>query len=117
MTAASHIDRDQFRVLLEGTIDELRCSIDAARGAAATVELDQNRQGRLSRMDAMQGQAMAQAGRARQIKQLAAAQDALQRLKRGEFGRCLACDEWIASGRLKLDPTLTYCVVCAASFE
>ncbi len=117
MTAASHIDRDEFCALLEGIIDKLRCSIDATKGAAATVELDQNRQGRLSRMDAMQGQAMAQAGRARQIKQLAAAQDALQRLKRGEFGRCLECDEWIASGRLKLDPTLAFCVACAATFE
>lgn len=80
-----------------------------SRGA---VELDQARVGRLSRMDAMQGQAMSNAiaGRRRQTLNRIAA--ALFRLDSGEFGYCLVCGEPISEKRLELDPTVTTCVHC-----
>jgi len=82
-----------------------------------TVELDQNRVGRLSRMDAMQGQAMAQASAERQSRKLHAIEAALQRIDDGVFGLCLHCDEAIAAGRLEIDPATEHCINCAEKLE
>ena len=81
------------------------------------MELDQTRVGRLSRMDAMQAQAMAQATAARRETMLKKIDAALSRIDRGEFGICLGCDEDIHPKRLELDPTATHCVDCAAAAE
>ncbi|MBX2849231.1 MAG: TraR/DksA C4-type zinc finger protein [Acidiferrobacterales bacterium] len=85
--------------------------------ASKTVKLDQNRVGRLSRMDAMQSQAMAQAGAARQQRQLTLIENALNRIDDGEYGRCLNCDDYIANARLKIEPTSEYCIRCANRLE
>ncbi len=81
--------------------------------AAATVELDQTRVGRLSRMDAMQAQAMSQEARRRRQLELARIEQALQRIDSGAFGFCLQCEEPIAAGRLELDPSIPLCIHCA----
>lgn len=81
--------------------------------AASTVELDQTRVGRLSRMDAMQGQAMAAASADRQRVTLQLITAALQRMDDGVYGRCMTCDEPIVLARLQIDPTVTHCVNCA----
>jgi DnaK suppressor protein len=62
------------------------------------VELDQTRVGRLSRMDAMQLQAMAKAGQARAKVELGRIDAALRRLDGGTYGECLDCGEAIAEG-------------------
>lgn len=83
------------------------------RAGAATVELDQTRTGRLSRMDALQSQAMAKASyerAAQRVQQIAAA---LRRIKAGEFGECRECGEWIAERRLEADPCALFCISCA----
>ena len=85
--------------------------------AGKPVLLDQNSVGRLSRMDAMQAQAMAQAGQQRQQDQLRLIADALERIDDGDFGRCLQCDELIAPKRLDVEPTVRYCIACASSLE
>lgn len=84
-----------------------------AEEASQTVELDQSRQGRLSRMDALQGQQLALETQRRQQRCLLAIDGALNRLKNDEFGYCLQCDEPIALPRLQFDPTVTRCLVCA----
>ena len=86
-----------------------------ARGAdeRAPVELDQTSVGRLSRMDAMQQQAMAAAQARRRAARLAALEAALRRVDLGEFGWCEACGEAIPEGRLGIDPCVTRCVACA----
>lgn len=45
-------------------------------------------------------------------KQLLLVQDALRRLGRGEYGRCLQCDEEIPFRRLEVVPWVRYCVRC-----
>lgn len=85
--------------------------------SAQAVELDQNRVGRLSRMDAMQGQAMAQASAERQSQQLSLIGQALARIDEKEFGLCFECDKTIAIGRLEADPTVKYCIGCASKME
>ena len=81
------------------------------------VELDQARVGRLSRMDALQGQAMSVASKQRRALQLKKIDAALQRLEAGESGLCLTCDEPINERRLQVDPTATLCIDCAAEAE
>lgn len=87
------------------------------RGADSqrTVELDQQAVGRLSRMDAMQHQAMARATQTRRDQMATRITAALSRIDDGEFGYCAECGEDISPKRLELDPTLALCIGCARS--
>lgn len=78
-----------------------------------TVTLDQQSVGRLSRMDAMQRQAMAQALARRRAGRRRRILAALRRIEEDEFGYCQDCGDDIASGRLELDPTVSLCLSCA----
>ena len=85
----------------------------ASSGSRDPVQLDQTSVGRLSRMDAMQQQAMALATERRRASALARIEAALARIETGEYGWCTQCGEAIASGRLALDPAVPTCVDCA----
>ena len=92
---------------------ELTALTEESAEARDTVELDQTRLGRLSRMDALQGQAMSQETERRRQVELARIEAALQRLTAGDFGFCVNCDEAIEPKRLELDPSLPTCLACA----
>lgn len=79
----------------------------------ATVELDQTRVGRLSRMDAMQGQAMAAAQAERRRVERLRIESALARIGDGSYGECLRCGGDIAIERLRADPATPLCLSCA----
>ena len=83
--------------------------------ARAAVELDQTRVGRLSRMDALQGQAMALETDRRRGLELQKIEGALRRLEDGEYGACVRCGEEVEVKRLELDPAATLCFDCASS--
>ena len=106
---------DHFRDLLIKRQADLIASTEAGAEAAQPVELDQSRVGRLSRMDALQGQAMLQEAGRRREKELVQISRALKRLEFGEYGECLDCGEAIAVGRLEVDPAATLCIRCAES--
>ena len=115
--SATILKTDHFRDLLITRREELLADIATGKPAGETVELDQTRQGRLSRMDSMQQQAMArETGRRREIelKRIAAA---LRRIDSGEYGECLSCGEPIQAGRLEIDPAVTQCISCAEKNE
>jgi DnaK suppressor protein len=86
---------------------------EATRDDRRPVELDQQAVGRLSRMDALQGQAMAKGLEARRGARGRALAAALLRIDEGEFGYCEECAEFIGNGRLDVDPCVTRCVSCA----
>lgn len=90
---------------------------EAGKQAAQIVELDQTSVGRVSRMDAMQGQAMAIAANQRRQIELQKIGAALKRIDQEEYGYCLECNEEIAEPRLKLDPATSLCIVCASKKE
>lgn len=96
---------------------DIEALTDTRREASGTVELDQTRTGRLSRMDALQGQAMARAGQARAELELRKITAALQRIEDGSFGECYECGEEIAVARLQANPTVTLCIKCAQALE
>ena len=90
-------------------------NVGDARGAEdrGTVILDQQSVGRLSRMDALQRQAMAEANQRRRDARRRRIEAALARMDEGEFGVCQDCGEDIPKARLDLDPTVPTCVSCA----
>lgn len=78
------------------------------------VALDQESVGRLSRIDAMQVQAMALAQERRRKSERAAIAAALKRIEEGEFGYCIECGDEISEARLRNSPTVVKCLECAA---
>ena len=82
--------------------------------ARAPVTLQQDSVGRLSRMDAMQQQAMAKAQERRRGQERIRINAALARIDDGEWGYCVTCGEDIAPARLEHDPSVAVCVGCAA---
>ena len=109
------MDFEHFRSLLLARRAALLA--DADGNAAATVELDQTRQGRLSRMDALQQQAMAAATGQRRTTELARIDAALACIESGDYGLCRGCDAEIAPARLEIDPAATRCIRCADKAE
>ena len=77
------------------------------------VALDQSKVGRLSRMDALQGQAMALEIERRRRQEIVRIEAALDRIDEGEFGYCVICGDEIPRKRLEFDPTAPACVDCA----
>jgi len=115
MSDAKH-DLAQFRNTLIRMRDELS-DVDLNNDLAGIVELDQSRVGRLSRMDAMQAQAMSQEANRRRESTLAAIGTALMRIESGIFGKCIACGEDINPKRLAVNPTVRRCIECAENSE
>ena len=105
----------RYQELLVQRREQLLDIFETASQAAGTVELDQSRVGRLSRMDALQQQAMAQATVQRRSAELRRIAAALSRIEDNDFGYCLNCNEEIAPGRLAFDPSITLCIDCAES--
>jgi DnaK suppressor protein len=97
--------------------EELQAMAATSDESAAVVELDQARVGRLSRMDAMQAQAMAKASGQRREAMLRNIEAALQRVDDGNYGLCRDCDEPINPQRLEFDPTALRCIECESKRE
>ena len=108
------MDTSLFKEKLVAMRDELLASRARTGDDRKPVELDQQAVGRLSRMDALQQQAMALAFERRRGVQLGRVETALKRLGDGSFGYCALCDEEIGDKRLALDLTTPMCVKCAS---
>jgi DnaK suppressor protein len=106
---------DIFRQALLSLREEIEQLRDANKEAAGTVTLDQSMVGRLSRMDAMQAQQMAQETARRRLLQLQKIDGALRRMDSGDYGYCHSCGEEISAARLGVDPTSTRCIGCSDS--
>ena len=113
----SGIDIREFKAKLLVLRDELAAMEQAESDATRPVELDQSRVGRLSRMDALQVQAMSvESSRRKQI-QRQRVDAALTRIANDAFGLCIECEEEINPKRLEFDPTLLLCIDCAEARE
>lgn len=96
---------------------ELVAATAAGGDAAAIVELDQSRMGRLSRMDALQAQAMSKASEQRRELMLRRVGAAIARIENNSYGYCRTCEEEIPVKRLEFDPTALLCIGCASNSE
>ena len=109
--------RLHYQTVLQKMLEDLRANEKINASAADVVELDQTRLGRLSRMDAMQGQAISKDIQRRRKADVVRIEAALERLVNYEYGDCLRCDEPIAEDRLDFDPACTLCIDCARENE
>lgn len=107
------IDLDDFRKRLEQRLQ----TITDGRKADQPRELDQSRVGRLSRIDAMQQQAMTQAAARISAMEEQRIRTALKRMASGDYGYCVNCQEEIAEGRLLADPSVLTCIACARAAD
>ncbi len=107
-------DLAMFRDLITARLTALAEEDRLGASGQAVVELDQQAVGRLSRMDALQNQAMAKAQSARRRAEADRLQAALARIDNADYGLCEDCGEDIPAGRLKLDLTALRCVSCAS---
>nr|WP_306267174.1 TraR/DksA family transcriptional regulator [Pararhizobium sp. IMCC3301] len=106
-----------FKTDLVARRQSLQQASDQTETDRAPVELDQQSVGRLSRMNAMQVQAMSQAQQRQREADLRRIAAALSRIEDGEFGYCNECGELIAEKRLQVDPAASQCITCAARGE
>ena len=113
MTDRSDIDIEAFKKQLADRKAELEQIAATAKAGQGTVELDQTREGRLSRMDALQNKAMSDASERRRKLELQRIANAFKRIEDGEFGYCGECGEPIGLKRLQIDPTTVLCIECA----
>jgi len=108
------IDKTEMAERLNDERARLLDQSEMSQESRETVQLDQQSVGRLSRMDALQGQAMAKAEEVRRKLQVRRIDSALIRLERGEYGQCVDCGEWISLKRLQWDPAVLKCIDCAS---
>ncbi len=107
------LDKAAIEARLKARLADLDEEDARAEGNSAPVELDQESVGRLSRMDALQVQAMASASQDRRRQERYRILAALQRLPTDEFGWCTSCGDAIAEARLMNDATVVNCIQCA----
>jgi len=103
--------RDRYRPLIAQLLDqieqELKSQADSTQPISPDVSI-----GRLSRLDSMQAQQMALAGKRRLEEQRSRLHEAQRRIETGAYGRCLLCGRDIAEERLEHQPDAVSCVPC-----
>ena len=117
--AEDPLTEDEFQELhldLIALHDALEEQMNAPSDRAETVDLEQPI-GRVSRIDALQQQKMAQAQRLRVRARLSAVGVALKLVEEDEYGECRRCGENIGFRRLKAAPESLLCMPCTKSAE
>lgn len=103
----------RLRDVISTRLNELKAEDKLGAEGQSVVVLDQQSVGRLSRMDAIQNQAMAVAQQKSRDQETLRLQATLSRLDDPEFGHCEECGDEIAMGRLELNPANRRCINCA----
>lgn len=106
---------EAYRKRLQTALAQVKADTTESTAAAATVVLDQSSVGRLSRMDAMQQQAMAKNVLQRLAMQQRKLEAALGRMELGTYGLCCLCHDAVETKRLDADPAAVFCRDCEAN--
>lgn len=107
------IDAEAFRQRMNDELLQIAETIAQAKNASSVVELDQSSVGRVSRIEALQQQAMAQSMLERLHTRQRQIGAALTRIDNGTFGLCCACEADLEPDRLNADPATVCCMDCA----
>lgn len=113
MSKKRKIDVEAFKKRLQGMRRDIEALSHVTEEERQPVELDQTTVGRLSRMDALQNQAMQLEAQRRRTVEIQRIDAALKRIDEGEFGFCVSCGNEIEPKRLENDPTTPTCFDCA----
>ena len=114
MSEQSDIDLAAIEQRLRARREELLRLTAAHEDESDPVEVDQSSVGRLTRMDALQSQAMAAEVERRREVELARIEGARERIWRDEYSYSVSVGEAIAQRRLELEPANPLCLSCAA---
>lgn len=106
------IEIEEFRERARRELTQIDETLHQAQAGAAIVQLDQTQIGRLSRMDAMQQQAMSSGLLERLRLQKRRLLAALDRMREDEYGMCCQCGDEIPLERLRADLAVPFCAVC-----
>ncbi|MCZ6754826.1 MAG: TraR/DksA family transcriptional regulator [Gemmatimonadetes bacterium] len=101
----------ELRDILETERARLTRSLERAK-RDGPVQLDQQAVGRLSRMDALMNEGLAQGSMSRAREEVGLIEQALKRIENGSYGFCLTCGEPIEVGRLVAIPETLHCTGC-----
>lgn len=115
--AEKQLDLEYYKNKLIDSKEQLIKEEQAGEDSIKTVELDQSKVGRLSRMDAMQSQAMAVESKRRREIRVIRIESALKRIEQDDFGYCTHCGMEIDGSRLGFDPAVLLCIDCARASE
>lgn len=117
MAKKRKIDVKAYKKRLTVMREEVEELSEVTEEARQPVVLDQTMVGRLSRMDALQTQAMQLETERRRTVEIQRIDAALKRIDEGEFGYCVSCGIGIETKRLENDPTTPTCFDCAELSE
>lgn len=115
MTDRTDIDIAALKANLIAERKDILHDAEVTAAGRATVVLDQTAVGRLSRMDALQNQAMQLETERRREVEIRRIDAALKRIEDDKFGYCTSCGEAIEKKRLEMDPSTPLCVDCAST--
>ena len=101
----------ELQDILETERARLTRSLDRAK-RDGPVQLDQQAVGRLSRMDALMNEGLAQGSMSRAREEVGLIERALERIEDGSYGVCQTCGEAIEVGRLMAIPEALHCAGC-----
>ena len=104
-------NQEDFRPVIRNRLAALEVELAALVEDTAAISPDVSI-GRLSRLDSMQQQQMALAGRRRLEEERGRLHEALRRIDTGTYGRCLLCGADISRERLEYQPDAVTCVPC-----
>ena len=110
-------ERDELHADLLALRDALGRTVATTAQAAETVQLDQAAVGRVSRIDAIQRQRMAEAQQRRNALRQKQIDVALKYFAEGEYGWCRRCGDPVGYRRLKARPESPACVPCMSALE
>ena len=102
---------------LLSTRDSLQQQLADEGEQTQPVALDQQSIGRVSRVDAIQQQQVAVAGRQQLTLTLRQVMTALARIESGDYGYCTRCDEPSGFQRLNAQPQAPLCLRCQSASE
>lgn len=104
-------EQETFRPLIEARLAEIETALTGGADDRAAISPDVSI-GRLSRLDSMQMQQMALAGKRRLEQEQQRLRQALRRVDSGTYGRCQLCQKDIHNERLRHLPDAATCVPC-----
>ncbi len=116
MDELSQAQREELQEDLLALRDALAAQLQTADEAAKPVDLDQPI-GRVSRIDAIAQQSMAQANRHAAQLRARQVEAARLRMEEDEYGDCVSCGALIGFPRLKARPEAPLCLGCQSQQE
>lgn len=113
MAGKPKVDVAAMKRVLVARREELETLIAHGEAQRTDTDLEQQREGRLARMDALQRLAVDQETGRRRANEHSRILAALERVEKDDYGWCTACGDPIVPKRLENDPSAALCIECA----